>query len=182
MREGDALLCGGQRPHSHCERGLGHIVAADVLLEHTVYHFGSVEASAEQSRRQPLANREPGGVDRFRAVIRLLASHTLRPCHDTVRIVQLEQEDPPLGADTGGNTKRFFQREANLTQDEAVETKHKGQDSGLERRKRESDGELPHREQVVAPCDTIIDYKTLDRETGIECTPKRGASCTSPLD
>jgi hypothetical protein len=92
--ERPAQLDGFQGPGAHLERGFGHRVAADVGGEPGVDVGRAIDRVAQQPRREPFAEREPGGVDRFRRVIRKSAGDALRPDTRTVAVEYLEQENP----------------------------------------------------------------------------------------
>jgi len=92
---------------------------------------GRVVADLEWTRltpwREPLANGKPRSVDRFGAVVRLLARDALGPRHHSIGIVQLEEKDAALGADAGGNAEGLLERETDLAEHETVETQHGGE-------------------------------------------------------
>jgi len=81
-------------------------VAADVGGEPSVNVGGAVDGVAEESRREPLADREPRRIDRLRGVVRKRTSNAFRPDVSTVAIEQLEQKNSPNGFDAGGDPER----------------------------------------------------------------------------
>ena len=99
-------------------------MATHVLIEHAGDHLGSIEAAPEQSRREPLADREPRGVDRLRTVVRLLAGDAFRPRRRTVRVEELEEKDATLRDHARRDSEWLLQREANLAEYDAIEAQH----------------------------------------------------------
>ena len=74
-------------------------------------------AGAEHARREPLADREPRGVDGLRrcsSAARRQRTPTTPACR---RVDQLEQADAPLGYDAGRDAKRLLERKPDLAQE-----------------------------------------------------------------
>ena len=82
------------------------------------------ERFPEHARREPLADRKPCRVDRFRAVIGLLSRDALRPFGSTAAIVQLEEENAALLDHTRRNAEGLLEPQADLSQHDALEMNH----------------------------------------------------------
>ena len=66
-------------PHPHLDRGLGHVVAADVRRRAPRTRRADGRTAPDHATRQPVANGKPRRVDRLGAVVGLFAGHALGP-------------------------------------------------------------------------------------------------------
>ena len=131
---GRFCLSRGDVPTAHLDRRLGHVVAADVPVEHTDHRRRVNKVSAEHARREPFAERMPRRVDGLRAVVGLLAGHALRPASGSVTVGELEQANSTLADDAGGDVERLLERQPDLPEHNSLEVEHQTRTPAGDRR------------------------------------------------
>ncbi len=117
--ERDAPPLGRQRPACHLHRRLGHQLSRGSCARGRGRPRRAGERAAQHARRDPLADRQPGGVDRLGAVVGLPgATHSLHP----------SPRRPPAAAagsagplDARGNPERLLQGQRDLAQAQALQ-------------------------------------------------------------
>ena len=117
------LVFGCQRPAAHLDRGFRHVMATDVFFEEVV-DVAMIDGMSDQPGRDPVLQRVPGGIDGFRAVIGMLAGHTLRPGLHTCGVAKVKEQDPSFADDTRRNAKRLPQWKPYLAKLDLSEIDH----------------------------------------------------------
>src|SRR6185437_13830562 len=109
-RERHAVTLGDERPGGHLDRGLRHVVAAEVDVQSVMNVRRLLEFSTEHERGDVLTDHEPCRVDCFRGIIGTLAGDAFAPYAHSVGIAHLEEHDSSLGAQSGRDAKRLLER------------------------------------------------------------------------
>ena len=122
-RQARPFPLGPERPGAHLDRRLRHRMAAEPAPQHAVDRVRVADSDAEGARRDPLGQRQPGGVDGLGREVRALAGDALAPGARAVGVFELEQQDPPAGRTAGRDLERLAQRHPDFPQRDARQAK-----------------------------------------------------------